>query len=353
LATAYVDLRSDTVTRPTAAMRKAMAEAEVGDDHFGEDPTVRLLEEETARILGKESALFVPSGSMGNQIAIGIQTRRGDAVLLHERSHVAYSEEAALTSMLGLRLLPVAGDAGRLAPESIAAALDLAERETNGPVTLVELENSHNWAGGAVYDIERLRRAAQPARQRHLPVHLDGARLWNASVATDTPPAAFADVADTVMVCYSKGLGAPVGSAVAGPSALIGEARVLRKRFGGGMRQAGILAAGALHGLRHHRERLVEDHERARRLAEALSRVPGLAIDPSTVATNIVIVEVTPHERVQDLADRAAQAGVRLLVFGGPGRFRAATHLDVDDRGIDRAIEAIAAAARELGLGRA
>jgi len=352
LTTAYVDLRSDTVTRPTAAMRKVMAEADVGDDHFGEDPTVRLLEEETARILGKESALFVPSGSMGNQIAIGIQTRRGDHVLLHERSHVAYSEEAALTSFLGLELLPVVGDAGRLAPESIAAALDSAAREANGRVGLVELENSHNWAGGAVYDLERLRRAAAPARERGLPVHLDGARLWNASAATGTPVGEFAGAADTVMVCYSKGLGAPVGSAIAGPKALMAEARTLRKRFGGGMRQAGILAAGALHGLRHHRGRLADDHERARRLAEALASVPGLTIDPTTVTTNIVIVEVTPHERVQELADRAAESGVRLLVFGGPGRFRAATHLDVDDTAIDRAIDVIATSARTLGLGR-
>ena len=341
------------MTRPTAAMRRAMAEADVGDDHFGEDPTVRLLEEETARLLGKESALFVPSGSMGNQIAIGIQTRRGDQVLLHERSHVAYSEEAALTSFLGLRLLPVVGDAGRLAPESIASALDSAAREGNGRVGLVELENSHNWAGGAVYDVERLRRAAEPARERRLPVHLDGARLWNASAATGASVAEFAAAADTVMVCYSKGLGAPVGSAIAGPKALIGEARTLRKRFGGGMRQAGILAAGALHGLRHHRERLVDDHKRARRLAEALASIPGLTIDPASVTTNIVIVEVTPHERVEELADRTAKAGVRLLVFGGPGRFRAATHLDVDDASIDRAIDAIRTAARDLGLGRA
>jgi threonine aldolase len=350
---AYVDLRSDTVTRPTAAMRRAMADAEVGDDHFGEDPTVRLLQEETAAILGKESALFVPSGSMGNQIAIGVQTRRGDRVLLHERSHVAYSEEAALTSFLGLELLPVVGDAGRLEPESIAAALDSSAREGNGRVGLVELENSHNWAGGAVYDVERLRRAAQPARERGLPVHLDGARLWNASAATGSPVAEFARVADTVMVCYSKGLGAPVGSAIAGPTGLIGEARKLRKHFGGGMRQAGILAAGALHGMRHHRDRLVDDHARARRLAEALAQVPGLTIDPKTVTTNIVIVEVTPHERVEELAARTAKAGVRLLVFGGPGRFRAATHLDVDDAAIDCAIDVIGQAARELGLGRA
>ena len=338
------------MTRPTAAMRRAMAEAEVGDDVFGEDPTVRLLEEETAAVLGKEAALFVPSGCMGNQIAIGVQTRRGDGVLLDEFSHVAYVEVAALTAMLGLRLLPVHGDSGRLAPETVEAGF--AEAGRQGRVALLELENSHNWGGGAVYEREALRRAAAPARERGVPVHLDGARLWNASTATGTSPAAFAEIADTVSVCFSKGLGAPVGSAVAGTHALIREGRALRKQFGGGMRQAGILAAGALHGLRHHRERLVEDHRRARRLAEAIARVPGIRIDPATVVTNIVIAEVTPHERVQDLADHTAAAGVRLLVFGGPGRFRAATHLDVDDVGIDRAIHAIEDAARALGLGR-
>ena len=330
-----------------------MAEAEVGDDVFAEDPTVRLLEEETAAALGKEAALFVPSGCMGNQIAIGVQAARGERVLVHERAHVSYSEVGALTDMLGLELLPVAGDAGRLVPEAVDAALEAAARDGSPRVALVEFENSHNWGGGSVYDLDRLRRAAAPARERRLPVHLDGARLWNAAVATGSSPADFAGVADTVMVCYSKGLGAPVGSALAGTGALIAEARALRKRFGGGMRQAGILAAGALHGLRHHRTRLADDHRRARRLAEAFVSIPGLRIDPKSVATNIVIAEVTPHERLEDLVRLAADRGVLLYVFGGPGRFRAATHLDVDDAGVDRAVDAIAAAARELGLGRA
>jgi threonine aldolase len=359
LTQGYVDLRSDTVTRPTPEMRRAMAEAEVGDDVFREDPTVRLLEEETARVLGKEAALFVPTGSMGNEIAISIQTRRGDAILLDRFSHVAYAEAAAVLEMMGRRFHFADGDRGRLDARDVRSAVP-GGKESAAPadgiaapadgIALVEVENTHNWASGAVYPLARLEAVGRAARERTLPIHLDGARVWNASAATGVPPAAFAAAADTVMVCYSKGLGAPIGSAVAGAADVIGRARIARRMFGGGMRQVGIVAAGALHGLRHHRDRLVEDHRRARRLAEAIASTPGIRVDPAEVETNIVIAEVAARDRLPAFLHAAEAEGTRLMSFGGPGRFRAVTHLDVDDAAIDRAIAAIRrAAASELG----
>lgn len=321
-----------------------MAEAEVGDDVLRDDPTVRLLEEETAAVLAKEAALFVPSGCMGNEIAVGIQTRRGDTILLHEDSHLVYTESAAIVGLLGLSFRKLGGDRGRLRAEDVAAEL---EARPDG-VKLLSLEQTNNWSSGSCYRRDALHAAAAAGRERGLPVHLDGARLWNASVATGVPPAEFASAADTVMVCYSKGLGAPVGSALAGTAARIQEARAMRKVLGGGMRQVGILAAGALHGLRHHRERLAEDHRRARRLAEAISSIPGIRVDPERIETNIVIAEVDPPDRLPRFVEAVAERGVALLVFGGPGRFRASTHLDVDDAGIDRSIDAIREAARTV-----
>ena len=329
-------------------MRREMAEAEVGDDVLRDDPTVRLLEEETADVLGKEAALFVPSGCMGNEIAVGIQTRRGDTILLHRDSHLVYTESAAIVGLLGLSFRKLDGDRGCLRAEDVAAELDA---RPDG-VKLLSLEQTKNWSSGSCYRPDALHAAAAAGRERGLPVHLDGARLWNASVATGVPPAEFASAADTVMVCYSKGLGAPVGSALAGTAARIQEARAMRKVLGGGMRQVGILAAGALHGLRHHRERLAEDHRRARRLAEAISSIPGIRVDPERIETNIVIAEVDPPDRLPRFVETVAERGVGLLVFGGPGRFRASTHLDVDDAGIDRAIDAIREAARTVLGGR-
>jgi threonine aldolase len=325
-------------------MRRAMAEAEVGDDVLRDDPTVRLLEEETAALLGKEAALFVPSGCMGNEIAAGIQTRRGDTILLHRDSHLVYTESAAIEGLLGLSFRMLEGDRGRLRAEDVTA--ELANRPDG--VRLLSLEQTNNWASGSCYDRDTLHAVASAGHERGLPVHLDGARIWNASVATGVPPAEFAAAADTVMVCYSKGLGAPVGSALAGTAARIQEARAMRKMLGGGMRQVGILAAGALHGLRHHRERLAEDHRRARRLAEAVASVPGVRLDPERIETNIVIAEVEPHDRLPRFIEAVAERGVGLLVFGGPGRFRASTHLDVDDAGIERSIDAIREAARTV-----
>lgn len=321
-----------------------MAEAEVGDDVFCDDPTVRRLEEETAALLGKEAALYVPTGCMGNEIAVATATRRGDAILLHRDSHLVYHEQTAITELLGRRYRFLGGDRGRIAPEQVASPPAGAER-----IGLVEVEQTQNWGCGAVYPLPRLRAIRDAARGAGWPVHLDGARLWNASAATGTPPAEFAACADSVMVCYSKALGAPIGSAVAGRADQIREAREMRSVFGGAMRQVGIMAAGALHGLRHHRDRLPEDHARARRLAEALAGMPGITVDPERVETNIVIAELEDGvARLPRFLERLEADGVLILEFGGPGCFRAVTHMDVDDPAIDRAIASFRAAAEAV-----
>lgn len=327
-----------------------MAEAEVGDDVFHDDPTVSRLEEETAAALGKEASLFVPSGCMGNEIAVAIQTRRGDALLLHRHSHIVMVEAAAVTELLGRKFHLMDGDRGRLRPEEVEAVLGIGGGASDG-IALVEVETPQNWSNGALYPLPRLEAVAAAARARRLPVHLDGARVWNASAATGIPSATYAAVADTVMVCFSKGLGAPIGSAIAGTKAAIQEARGVRKMFGGGMRQVGIIAAGASYALRHHRERLPEDHRRARRLAQAIAETPGLKLDPTEIETNTVIAEIEePHDRIAAFVAAVGAEGVRVVAFGGPGRFRAMTHLDVDDAGIDRTIAALRrAAAAVLG----
>jgi threonine aldolase len=340
-------LRSDTVTKPTLAMRRAMADAEVGDDTYGEDPTVRELEEATAEVLGKEAALFVPSGCMGNEIAVAVHTRPGDSIFLDRFSHIVQVEARSVTELLGRRFLVREGNRGRMTPEEVDRAQ--VDGGADGRIGLVEVENTHNWGSGAIYSPGALLDLALAARRRGLPLHLDGARIWNASVAAGTKVSDFTAGADSVMVCYSKGLGAPVGSAIAGAKAFIQEARGARKMFGGAMRQAGILAAAALHGLRHHFERLATDHARAKRLAEGFAGTEGLSIDPREIETNIVIAEVALHpERLHELVRAVASAGVLIAPFGGPGRFRAVTHMDVDDAGIDRAIEAVRDAARSV-----
>ncbi len=325
-----------------------MAEAEVGDDFLREDPTLRQLEEETAALLGKEASLFVPSGCMGNEIAVAVQTRRGDAIFLDRFSHIVTVEAKAVSELLGRSFVTRDGNRGRMTSEEVDAAQPGPNGE-DGALGLVEVENTHNWGSGAVYPLAVLEGVARAARRRGLPLHLDGARLWNASAATGDSLADFASVADSVMVCYSKGLGAPVGSAVAGTAAFIQEARGVRKMFGGAMRQAGIIGAGALHALRHHRARLHEDHARARRLAEAFAQIEGLVLDPREIETNIVITAIRePHDRLLEFVRAVAAQGVRIAAFGGPGRFRAVTHLDVDDAGIERTIAAVRSAARSV-----
>ncbi|MFB3908538.1 MAG: low specificity L-threonine aldolase [Candidatus Eisenbacteria bacterium] len=344
---AMVDLRSDTVTRPSPGMRRAIAEAEVGDDVFGDDPTVQALEARVAEILGKEAALFVPSGTMGNQIGVALHTRPGDEVLLEATSHVVLYEGGGPAVISGVQLKPLPGRHGLVEAETLRAAL----RPKNvhyPPSTLLVMENTHNRAGGRVLPLEGMEATAAAAREAALAIHLDGARIWNASVASGIPERRYAALADSVSVCVSKGLGAPVGSILAASAPLVDRARHIRKRLGGGMRQAGILAAAGLYAIEHNRARLADDHRRARVLAERLREFPELSVDLDQVETNIVIAGVragTPEGWCAALAEE----GVRIVPFG-PGALRIVTHLDAGDeemRTAAAAFEKVARRARE------
>ena len=324
-----IDLRSDTVTRPTPEMRKAMSEAPLGDDVFGEDPTINRLEEYVADLLGKEAALYAPSGTMTNQIGVFVNTARGDEVLLHEGAHVFIFEAGApaLISSVQVRTLP--GEKGVISPETLRAAV--RPENVHFPRSrLLCLENTHNTAGGRVFPLEDF--AAVAAEARDL-VHLDGARLFNAQAATGIPAREWCEYADTVSVCSSKGLGAPVGSLLAGDAQTIAEARRARKAFGGGMRQAGVIAAGSLYAFEHHVDRLAEDHERAKKLAEGLHDA-GYDVQPPD--TNIVLVEVGETGRFLDAL--AGEGVLATPMTGGTVRF--CTHLDVGDAEVEAAIEA-------------
>lgn len=321
------DLRSDTVTQPSPEMREAIARAEVGDDVYGEDPEVQRLEREVAERIGTERALFVPSGTMANQIALLCHTARGDEVVIGEGAHLARYESGAAAAWSGVQFA-VAGRGGLYDASELRAAITPAAYYL--PRTrLVAVENTHNMAGGLVFPQHQVERIAAVAREASLSLHLDGARLWNASVASGRSPAELAAPFDTVSVCFSKGLGAPVGSALCGSGELIERARRYRKMLGGGMRQAGVLAAAARYALAHNVERIATDHAAARALAEVLAAVPGVSI-PAPVETNIVLVEL---ERVEaaTAVDRAREAGV-LIGAVGPRTLRAVTHLDVSDR---------------------
>lgn len=330
-----IDLRSDTVTKPTPAMRKAMAEAEVGDDVFGEDPTVRQLQDEVADLLGKEAALFVPSGVMGNQIGLKVHTRPGDEVIVERHYHLFNYESGAPGLISGVQLHVIDAPRGLLTPDHVEAAIRPGYY-WESPSRLVWLENTINKAGGVVYPLDSLRLVADCARAHDLRLHLDGARLWNASAASGVAEADYAALFDTVNVCLSKGLGAPVGSVLAGPADLIQEAHRIRKLLGGGMRQAGILAAAALHALRHHRDALRRDHELARRLAEGLAELPAFAIDPEATETNIVLFDVVDGPAAPVL-ETLRDEGVLMVPFG-PSTIRATTHRDVTADQIDRAL---------------
>lgn len=334
-----VDLRSDTVTLPTPAMRRAMAEAEVGDDVFGDDPTVQRLEARTADLLGKEAAVFVPSGTMGNQIALRAHTEPGDEIVVESEAHVYYYEGGAPAALSGVMCRCVAGRRGVFRGtdlESVLRPPDVHFARTR----LVCIENTHNRGGGSLWPLEAILDVAATARRHDLRLHLDGARLWNAAVATGIPERDYAAPFDSVNVCFSKGLGAPVGSALAGTREFIARARRFRKQFGGGMRQAGLLAAAALHALEHHRERLAEDHAHARYLAEALARLPGVGIDPDAVQTNIVRFQVT-RQSAREWVETLAAAGVRVLATG-PDAIRAVTNLNVNRADIEYAAGVLA-----------
>jgi len=341
-----IDLRSDTVTRPTAAMREAMARADVGDDVYGEDPTVNRLESTIAEITGKEAAVFVPSGTMGNQIALLCHARRGDEVLVGEGAHLLADETGAAAAWAGVQF-QVVGRGGLFTAAELA--LTLRESDDHCPSQrLCAIENPHNRAGGRVFPEGEARAIAQAARAHGLALHLDGARLWNAAVAAGRPVAELAAPFDTVNVCFSKGLGAPVGSALCGGHALIGAARRFRKMLGGGMRQAGVLAEGALYALAHHRDRLADDHAGARIIARALAEVAcasgGAAVLDGD--TNQVNVD-TPGLPAARLVAAARRRGV-LVGAMGPFRTRAVTHLDVAAAEIPVAARALADALAEV-----
>jgi threonine aldolase len=330
-----VDLRSDTVTKPDPRMRRAMAAAEVGDDVYREDPTINRLQETVAALLGKEAALFVPSGTMSNQLCLRTLTRPGDEVIVHEDAHVLHYEGGSAAALACLQLRPLRGALGVLDPAAVEEAVR-PPGEHFARTGAVEMENTHNRCGGTIWPLEEMRAVAGVARRHGIGVHLDGARLWNAHVATGTPLTAYAAQADSVSVCFSKGLGAPVGSALAGTAAFVEEARHNRKRYGGAMRQAGILAAGALHALEHNLERLAEDHENARLLAHYLQQVAGLSLT-HPVQTNIVIADVSGLGLTALEALEALQGGGVLCGAPGPVSIRFVTHLDVDRTQVERA----------------
>ncbi len=335
-----LDLRSDTLTKPTPGMRRAMAEAEVGDDVYGEDPTVRRLEQRVAELLGKESALFVPSGTMGNQIGLLVHTRPGDEVVIGEGSHCAWYESGAGAAWAGVQFA-VAGHGGLFNADELVEAVK-PEPDHFPRTSLVVVENTHNRAGGRIFAQQVVREIAETARGRRLGIHLDGARIWNASVATGLSPAQLAEPFDTASVCFSKGLGAPVGSAFVGSRDHVRAGHRFRKMLGGGMRQAGILAAAALYALDHHVERLAEDHDAARAFFATLRGAEGFEL-PAQVESNIVQFAVT-RQSAQELVRRAAERGV-LLNATSRRTLRAVTHLDITRAQVVRAAEIL----RELG----
>jgi threonine aldolase len=332
-----VDLRSDTVTRPTAAMREAMARAEVGDDVYGEDPTVHELEQRVAELLGVEAALFVPTGTMANQIALRSHTRPGDEVIISRDAHCWRHEAGALAALSGAQTQMIAGYTFTAA--DVRAAYKAEDQHTS-PTRVVAVENSHNMGGGICWDRLALGEVTRAAHALGMATHLDGARLWNAAIATGVTERELANGFDSISVCLSKGLGAPAGSVVAGSRDMIKRCHRFRKMHGGGMRQAGILAAAGLYAIDHHRTRLAEDHANARALAEALAGVRGLHIDLARVHTNIVMIELD-HVAATEVCARAKPEGV-LLGASGPQRVRAVTHLDVDRADVLHAAKVIA-----------
>jgi threonine aldolase len=333
-----IDMRSDTVTKPTAAMRRAMAEAEVGDDVLDGDPTVRALEERVAALLGKDRALFFPTGTMANQSGVWLLSRPGTEVLLDANAHLIHWEVAGLAALSGVQARGVTGTGAVIDADALARAI--RPKSPHAPTaSLLCLENTHNGAGGKVTSVESLTALRAVADANGLPVHLDGARLWNASVATGASLADLARCADTVMVSFSKGLGAPVGAALAGSAAAMQDGWAVRKRLGGGMRQSGILAAAALHGIEHHLPRMHEDHERAREFAAIVDGAGGARVVPPD--TNIVMIDLPERLAAMTVVARAAERGVLVTPWSNT-RIRAVTHLDVDKAKVRTAAETIA-----------
>ena len=339
-----IDLRSDTITKPTPAMRQAMARAEVGDDVYGEDPTVNSLQEMAAKMLGKEAGLFVASGTMGNLAAILAHCGRGDEVILGDKAHTVLFEAGGISALGGVHSRQILNQPdGTLALPDIESAI--RPDDAHQPVTrLVALENTHNRCGGAVLSVAYTGAVGELAHRRGLRLHIDGARIFNAAVALGVPAKALAEPADSVTFCLSKGLCAPVGSVICGSKEFIARAHRIRKQLGGGMRQAGILAAAGIVALETMVDRLAEDHARARRLAEGLSRIPGLKLDPGTPHTNMLFMALAPATApltAPQVAQRLAERGIKVGIAASD-RFRLVTHYWIDDRAVDEAIAAFA-----------
>jgi threonine aldolase len=332
-----IDLRSDTVTKPTDAMRQAMAHAEVGDDVYGEDPTVNRLQEMAAAIFGKKAALFVPSGTMGNQLAIRLHTQPGQEVIVESTAHIVRYEQGAAGALAGVQLHWVAGNRGLISSEQVEAAIRPKEPHTV-QTGLICLENTHNSGGGTIYPLATIERIRTVASTHGIPMHLDGARLFNAIAATTLPPASYAQHFDTLSVCLSKGLGAPAGSLLLmNDLTLLDRAKRFRRMYGGAMRQAGVLAAAGIYAIEHNLGRLKEDHDHAKRLARQLQHIPSVRINPQDVDTNIVIFGVIGH-RLGPSAIVAAlkQEGLLINAIGG-NSFRAVTHLDISSAMVEEA----------------
>jgi threonine aldolase len=339
-----IELRSDTLTQPTPGMRDAIANAVVGDEQKREDPTVISLEERAAAVLGHEAAVYLPTATMANQIALRILTEPGDVVIAEEHSHVILYEQGGPAAHSGLVTRALPGFAGKLTPAQIRAVMTDPTSGHEPRTRLVSLENTHNSSGGRVWPLDDLRAVVETARELDLRVHLDGARVMNAAVALGVPAADIGGDFDTVTLCLSKGLGCPLGAVIAGSTELMRKARRAKHLFGGAMRQAGIVAAAGVYAFEHHVERLADDHARARRLAEGLAAA-GLPIDLDAVETNFVQIDVAPFGVSKwDALERLKQAGVGLSATIHPTRLRAVTHLDVSDADIERAIELIPAA---------
>ena len=332
-----VDLYSDTITRPTPAMRRAMAEAEVGDEQLLEDPTVNALQQRVAELLGKEAALFLPSGTMANQVSIRVHTRPGDELLAHRTAHPIHFEVGGIAALAGVQVRPLDGPRGQYDAATAEAAIRPGWREMPRS-RLLWVEQTSNLGGGSIWPLERVREVTDLARRGGLATHLDGARLLNAVVASGVAARDWAAPFDSAWIDFSTGLGAPIGSCLAGSAAFIDEAWRLKQQMGGAMRQAGIIAAAALYALDHHVDRLADDHANARRLANGLADLPGVRLELDHVETNIVLIELTGSLYAATAMDELRRRGVRMVDLG-PRTLRAVTHLDVDAAGIDRAID--------------
>jgi threonine aldolase len=334
-----IDLRSDTVTKPSPGMRQAMANAEVGDDVFGEDPSVNRLQELAAQILGKEASLFVPSGTMANQVCIKVHTQPGDEIVMERTSHPFNSESGGLAALSGVQVNLLDGQRGVLTAAQIAPVMRTGEDVHHAPTRLIALENTHNRGGGSVYPLEPIQEIHALARQRGVSMHLDGARLLNACIASGLPAPQYTQYFDSCTLCLSKGLGAPVGSVIAGSADFITRARRYRKMFGGSMRQAGVLAAAGIYALEHNVERLAADHQHAKLLAERLSTARGMCLNPQDVETNIVFIRLDPARARLDaygLMQGMRQQGV-VATAQNPTTMRLVTHLDVSRAQVEEA----------------